>query len=204
MKTTLNIDVNEVKRYAGLKGASDDKLDSLVLRAINEVLDTVEPRYVYKVLSVKTNGDTVDAGGLIMKSKDLSKLLKDKESTVLICTTLGYEIDRKISAYSLTEPAYAICLDAAATAAIEQVTDNAQKEIFGDGGEKLGRFSAGYGDLDISYQADIVRVLNASKLIGVSVMRSYLLTPMKSVTAFVDVKCHSCEDCKLKDCIARK
>lgn len=203
MKTTLNIDSNEVKRYAGLKGAHDNKLDLLVERAIKEVLSTIKPRSIHKVLSVKTDGETVNAGGLIMKSRDLSALFRDKQSTVLLCTTLGYEIDKLISEYSLIEPAYAICLDGAATAAIEAYTDEVQKEILGNE-NSLGRFSAGYGDLDISYQTEIVKLLNATKFIGVSVMSSYLLTPMKSVTAFIDVPCKSCEDCKLKECIARK
>ncbi len=203
MKTTFNIDVDEVKRYAGFKGAHDNKLDLLVERAISEVLSTIKPRAIHKVLSVTTDGETVNAGGLVMKSRDLSALFKDKQSTVLLCTTLGYEIDKLISEYSLTEPAYAICLDGAATAAIEAYTDEVQKEFIGDG-EISGRFSAGYGDLDISYQSDIIKLLNATKLIGVSVSSSYLLTPMKSVTAFADVPCKSCVDCKLKYCIARK
>ena len=44
------------------------------------------------------------------------------------------------------------------------------------------RFSAGYGDFDIAYQSDFLRILKAYT-IGVSLTESQQLVPTKTVTA---------------------
>ena len=50
------------------------------------------------------------------------------------------------------------------------------------------RYSPGYGDLTISHQSDILSLLNAQKLIGLSALESAILVPVKSVTAFIGWK----------------
>ena len=61
-------------------------------------------------------------------------------------------------------------------------------------GEKVGsanyykyRFSPGYGGLDISSQADFFKLLPMTKQMGVSLSESFLMTPTKTVTAFIGV-----------------
>ena len=45
------------------------------------------------------------------------------------------------------------------------------------------RFSPGYGDLSMNVTEDIITILNATKRIGLSVTRSLMMSPVKSVTA---------------------
>ncbi|MBQ3763739.1 MAG: methionine synthase, partial [Synergistaceae bacterium] len=45
------------------------------------------------------------------------------------------------------------------------------------------RFSPGYGDLSMTVTEDIIAMLNATKRIGLSVTRSMMMLPIKSVTA---------------------
>jgi 5-methyltetrahydrofolate--homocysteine methyltransferase len=49
------------------------------------------------------------------------------------------------------------------------------------------RFSPGYGDLDLSCQKDIFKLLDCSKKIGLTLNDSLLMSPTKSVTAFVGI-----------------
>ena len=51
---------------------------------------------------------------------------------------------------------------------------------------KLKRFSAGYGDFDIRFQADVYHILKMETL-GVSITDTCILMPEKSVTAFCGI-----------------
>lgn len=79
--------------------------------------------------------------------------------------------------------------DCLASAAIESVCDEAEKEL----AEKLPgkfltwRYSPGYGDLPLSLQPEIINVMNAGKRIGLSVTDSLMLIPSKSVTAVIGI-----------------
>ena len=50
------------------------------------------------------------------------------------------------------------------------------------------RFSPGYGDLPLEVQKDIFSLLECHKRIGVSLNESLLMSPSKSVTAFVGLE----------------
>jgi len=193
---------DEVKRYAGVRGEPTVAVDALIRRAIAETEKLIEPRYISKTLSVKIDGECLNLGGLELKSRDLARLLRDKSQVVLLCATVGFKIEKAIERYALVEPAYALVLDAAAAAAIECVCDGAEKELLGDC-EHTGRFSPGYGDLSIDYQTKIIELINAARLIGVTVSASKMLSPMKSVTAFIGISGGGCKACPQKDCLAR-
>lgn len=47
------------------------------------------------------------------------------------------------------------------------------------------RFSPGYGDLPLSLQPAMLRLTGADRMLGVQAGPSFLMTPMKSVTAVV-------------------
>ena len=50
------------------------------------------------------------------------------------------------------------------------------------------RFSAGYGDLPLDTQKQIFSLLNLSKNIGLTLNDSLLMSPTKSVTAFIGMQ----------------
>ena len=73
------------------------------------------------------------------------------------------------------------------------------------------RFSPGYGDLKLSSQKDIFRVLDCSRKIGLSLNDSLLMSPSKSVTAIIGVSnieknCNikGCSSCEKRDCSFRR
>ena len=79
----------------------------------------------------------------------------------------------------------AICLDAAATAAIESSLDDLEKTL---DGKLTSRFSCGYGDLPIQTQKEICQVLDTQRKIGVFVNETFMMSPQKSVTAIIGIK----------------
>lgn len=71
------------------------------------------------------------------------------------------------------------------------------------------RFSPGYGDLPLSAQREIFAVLDCGKRIGLMLNDSLLMSPSKSVTAFVGIggemkqKQNTCSACRMRDCAYR-
>ena len=71
---------------------------------------------------------------------------------------------------------------------VENLCDQACEELKSIiKGEHKYRFSPGYGGLDISSQADFFKLLPMTKQMGVTLSESFLMTPTKTVTAFIGV-----------------
>ena len=111
--------------------------------------------------------------------------------------------------------ARAVVLQAASAALLEEYLDACQKKLqeeFAAEGKYLRpRFSPGYGDFDIRNQEMILRMLQADKSIGLTMTDSFMLTPIKSVTAVMGISrkkencpIQGCENCRKKDCIYRR
>lgn len=49
------------------------------------------------------------------------------------------------------------------------------------------RFSPGYGDLPLALQPDLLNFLNAQRWVGITVGKTLLMSPMKSVTAIMGI-----------------
>jgi cobalamin-dependent methionine synthase I len=82
----------------------------------------------------------------------------------------------------------ALVAQAVSSAMIETYCDETEKEIAQINEIKdlnpVSRFSPGYGDFDISFQKDFLKILNGSR-IGLSLTDAFMLTPVKSVTAVI-------------------
>ncbi|MDR0903761.1 MAG: hypothetical protein LBM59_03940 [Ruminococcus sp.] len=171
------IDIAETLTYLGFKGnIPDSRILSAIKRCEEVLLDTITPRFVYKV---------TDTSNPLIVGRDLSGLLKDCEKAVFFCCTLGQMTDRLINSAGVTDIEEQLYLDALANAAIEQVCDKAQEIITNVYPEykKTTRFSPGYGDYPLNLQPQILDFLDAKKLIGVTVNESLLMIPAKSVSA---------------------
>jgi cobalamin-dependent methionine synthase I len=83
----------------------------------------------------------------------------------------------------------------------DQVNDRIRRETEKDGLFIRPRYSPGYGDLSLTVQTDISRILNMPKEIGVSLTDTLLMTPSKSVTALIGVA-KTPADCHKSGCAA--
>lgn len=167
-----------------------DKLDEAVL---NECLSLLERELIFKVcytsLPLTIKDEVCDFADFSVKSSDLAKNLRDCDSVILFAATVGVGIDRLISKYSRISPLKAVFIDAIGAERIESLCDRFCDDLRSlHNIETRPRFSAGYGDLPLETQKQIISVLNTSKNIGVSLTNSLFLTPTKSVTAFIGIK----------------
>ncbi len=176
----------EVLRYAGVRG--DDGSPTLFSECIAEAADIFEPMVCYTELSLKIVGELCDFGGFSVKSKSLAKALFGCEKVLVFAATVGMPFDRLSAKYIRLSPAKALLLSSLGTERIEAVCDAFVSEYSKKNGVKLTmRFSPGYGDLPLDVQKEVFAVLDPYKNIGVALGGSLLMTPTKSVTAFVGI-----------------
>ena len=178
-KPSLQLDRKSVYRYMGASGISDGALLRQTEAIISEAETAPDFRVCYETVSVSVCEDTVSFDGTLhIRSQSLASHLFGKTKAVLFCASCGAWFDRKIAASKLS-PAQAVIYDAVGTAAIEQLCDDFCAVMNTVG----ARFSPGYGDLPLSFQAQLLQRLQADRYPGVCLTDSLLMTPVKSVTA---------------------
>ncbi len=180
------IPINEYelsKRLSTEKGFRTDEIEQNIKR-LKEVIDC---RYAFAKMPVtKGENGVIDCGFGEFKSVDLCKNLKESQEVFLFATTLGIGVDRLLNKLSALSTADYFMTDAIASAMAEGAMNKVDKIIRNDFLCRP-RFSPGFGDLSLEVQPKLLDLLNAQKMLGIIVGKSYLMTPMKSVTAIMGI-----------------
>lgn len=199
------IPIPEIVRYAlgtALPSPIPQEFLSLAQNAAQEVLSCCQPKYHLVRYPVQPLLDSFLTG------EDIRRHLSGCSDCVLLCATLGSEVDALIRRTQVTDMAKTLWLDAAASAAIEQVCDEVQLDIAQRLERSLTtRFSCGYGDLPLSAQPHFLSCLDARRKIGLHLSPSGMLVPIKSVTAVIGIlpegaaasHSDSCSICNLRE-----
>ena len=200
------IDKETAERYLGYGTSSADPVTAALLRKCEaELLPEIQARYVYKIFDL-TDGQPVGCS-LCLPGNSIREHLQGCSKALFLCATLSSAVDRLIRKKQIGSMAEAMVTDALASAAVEQVLDGAEAQIFTKHPfrEHTWRFSPGYGDLPLEIQGAFLDLLEAPKRIGVCVSTSLLLVPTKSVTAIIGLGEHiekkkrkTCEICTLR------
>ncbi len=131
--------------------------------------------------------DCLNCGFGEFKSATLMKNLQGCKEVFIFAVTLGLGVDRLLTQLSLVSPSKHFITDALASSMAEAAAEAAEEIIKG----KLDcrpRFSPGFGDLSLAVQPRILELLNAQRLLGITINKSLLMSPGKSVTAIVGIK----------------
>ena len=211
--TKLNID--EVLRYMGCPpDKADPTTRTLAEDCAAQIIQTVTPRWTWRVFDLAFEADGVRLGGLLLPGKELKEHLKGCERAALFCATLGAGADAIIRRAESGDMARALALDCAAAAAVEEVCDQIELELQAmcPGCSFPFRYSPGYGDLPLEIQGELLDLLDAPRRVGLCTKESFLLTPRKSVTAILGISANqlepthrSCRGCPAREgCQYRK
>lgn len=200
----------EILRYSGCKNA-DGEILNLLKSCLCEVKDKLTYRVCYRELPVTATEDVCDFGVFTVRSKNLTDNLASCKTVILFGATVGVEIDRLIARYGRISPSKALMFQAIGAERIEALCDVFCEDVKREHNlHTRPRFSPGYGDLPLSAQKDIFAMLDCSKRIGLTLNDSLLMSPSKSVTAFVGLsedeikeKENKCSLCDKKDCSYR-
>ena len=174
------IDTRAVWRYAAARTETAETA-ALLNACLDELGDTLSPSVCYAVLPLHIDGTRCDFGAFTVSSSSLAAHLNGCERAVVFAATVGVELDRLIARYSALSPAKALLFQAIGAERIEALCD----AFCADTAGITARFSPGYGDLPLTAQRNIFAVLQCEKRIGLTLNDSLLMSPSKSVTAFV-------------------
>lgn len=174
-------------RYARCRDAVAD-VDKLVESAISEVEGELSYKVCFEHLPFKSSGDDCIIGDMKITSHTLAKNLSGCKSVIVFGATLGMGIDRFILKYSEVSPSRALIIQAIGAERIEALCDAFCDDMAKEFGTLRPRFSPGFGDLELKMQKDIFNLLDCTKHIGIYLRDSYIMSPSKSVTAFVGVE----------------
>jgi len=210
----VEIKRRETLKYLGYPGGPlpEDILEQLETGE-REILRRASPRVIWRLFDRSPAGELAGTG-FTPAGNDIRVFLKDCDQVILMAATLGLEVEKLLRRTQARDMALAVILDAAASAAIENVCDNLCADLAEAFAPRYltDRFSPGYGDFPISQQGALFRLLDISRRIGISLSESGLMVPQKSVTALIGVsdrpqagRSRGCAACAMfADCTYRK
>lgn len=203
----LTPDFNEVYRYAGIFGkgnfSPDDQLSKLTEDAVKEIAETMNCRGIYIRFPLKiTESDQItydgkslydiSFGNVNFSSHFLGLNLQSCNSIYLFAATLGPAVDKAIQKASRINAAKAVMLQASGAMFIEKYCDclmDFLSEVESKEGNILcPRFSPGYGDIPLEMQKTFFELLQCQKNLALTLNNSLIMSPEKSVTAFIGIK----------------
>ena len=199
----ISLDVGEALRYMKSKG------DPSLLKDIDSVWKELSPKLRPAAAAVCCDLIRRDSvllcGDLELPGKAIAAHFEDCDRCAVLGVTLGFEVDRFISTLGHIDPYRALIADACATAAVETLADMmtvSAREQFCPGARITFRFSPGYGDLPLGLQPKLLELIDARRMLGLTVSQSMLLSPIKSVTAFIGLSSDSfqCDNIIRHDC----
>lgn len=203
-------EARQILRYMGCRGEAPEEVRQLAEEAAKGLRLQAKACYIRLPVREK-EPNTVDFGCMTVKSADLFHNLLGCREVYWMAATIGMESERQISRMERISPAKSLALDAAGSAAVEEVCGQTNRYLR-EQAEKEGkflrpRFSAGYGDFPLRCQKEMIEILDAGRKIGVTLTENLMLLPVKSVTAVIGisdrpVQCaHTgCEACEALDC----
>ena len=211
------LDLSEVRRYAGLARADFD--EKMIEDAAQEALLLISPRSAYAVYNYDCQRGVIKADDeLALTGKSIKKHLAGCEKVLAISATIGPDIVEAITQhFDEGRYAHSVLLDAAATEAVEEAANALEKmlspKIKAQGFASRWRFSPGYGDWPLEAQQDFMPLACAAE-IGINLTESMMLSPRISVTAIIglyrpeqvnsEIGKQGCQSCGQKDCPSRK
>lgn len=197
----------EVLRYLGWKGDTlPAHMDELIDRCMKQTVEIAAPQYIYRRFAVSKNDKGIVLGDdeLLLAGDDIAAHLKGCEYAYILCVTVGIGIDKELRSKMVNSPDIAVIMDACATTAVEQVADMAEQiirdECAKENNDVTWRFSPGYGDLPLETQKDLLKIMDTSRKIGLTVTDSFLMVPTKSVSAVLGVLPYGQAQPKVCDC----
>lgn len=181
----ITINQNELAQRLGV---SRTYSDSIIEQCKKKLINLIDYKCAYVRIPVDMTDENIcDFGFMRVESRNLYKNLSGCKEVFAMALTAGIAVDRELAKLRITSQAEYFVTDAIASAAIDSFADYAVKKIRGNL-RTPPRFSPGYGDFSLSFQKPFLERLDAQGLLGITLSTSYLMTPMKSITAIMGIK----------------
>lgn len=184
----IPISKREVMRYLGYKQPCDkNEAEDLYEECLKEYFSVASYKAVFTTSDILVLDGEVKFEFCCLKSDALCKNLSECKKAYIFAATVGVGVDRLITKYSVISPVKAMIIDCIASAGIEEWCDKVN-DIIKERCETKPRFSPGYGGVPLCCQEQVLEYLDANRKIGITLNSSYMMIPIKSVSAFIGIK----------------
>lgn len=189
----------EAARYAGYRagGGSEDAVMGMVEKCCALLHPALVPQAVYEEFDLKVEEIAgsgkycVQFADIKLETKDLGFNLKNCRRVIVLAATVGAKVDMLIRRAQTAGSADAALMQGAGAMFIESFVDNLNEKLKAEAASRglkaHPRYSPGYGDVPVTFQKEIFRLLPCSK-IGLTLMDTMIMAPEKSVTAFIGLE----------------
>lgn len=183
-------DYSEAARYLGYRkiSAPDEMIQKLIEECCHEMFKVLSPQAVIESFDLLLKNNQITFGDVTLNSIDLSRNLERCSKVFIFAATIGPKVDACIRKSTSIDTVKAAVFQSCGAMFVEKVVDYVNEEIKKEaaayGLKTKPRYSPGYGDVPLSIQKDFFRLLPCTR-IGLTLMDTLIMSPEKSVTAFV-------------------
>ena len=203
------INRSEALRYMGYNGEPDERISAQIGECEKALLKEARPQFVWRIFELTRveNILTLNGCDFTLDGKDIADHLRGCDKAAIICATLSADMDRFQRRLDVSDSMKALVTDALANALIEQVVEEARRDILANmsGYTTTFCYGAGYGDFPIETAQQLIAAVDAVRKIGVCSTATNMLTPQKTIGGIVglsrgelEIKRKSCEDCTMR------
>lgn len=204
------INRTEALRYMGYKEQPDERISATIDECEQQLLKEARPQFVWRSFSIVRDGRRVFLADcdFLLEGNDIYEHLRGCDKAAVICATLSSDTDRYIKRLEVSDSMRSVITDALANAMIDQVVEDARRDVLANmsGYSTTWCYGAGYGDFPIELAPMLIASVDAVRKLGVCCTATHMLTPRKTVIGVVGLskgelerKRRSCEDCAMKD-----
>ena len=162
----LNL-INNTKKYLKIN-CNDNIYDEKIIKCLKELEEIKDFKFIYTEYDYLLD---------FLNHQSYIKYLNGSNRYLLIASTLGISVERKIQYLSKTDNEMMVIMDAASSCYLEYLTDKAQNELGLD---------SGYNKTDINDNKIIYNFLSANK-IGIEMLPSCMMVPQKSMIGVIAI-----------------
>jgi len=211
----MKLDVLDALQYLG-SGCPTQRARREMAAVARELTERLWPKYTYRVFSLnhEPEGIRLVEADILLEGTLAKTMLADCRQAAVLACTLGAEFDALLRGEQARDMGKAAMLNACGSALVESGCDEVEEKIAERFPDRFltDRFSPGYGDLPLSLPPKICAALDTQRRLGVVVSDSYLMNPVKSVTAVIGLadtpqmaRIRGCAFCAIREtCALRK
>lgn len=180
-----------IPRLQQVRELPEEALARAIKGAIDAAYTLIHGRGCYRTFRITGAGAdrvTLAESDSLLAGSNMVRLLERCDQVTLMAATIGPQLEDHIDTIKETGVADAYYLDVVGGWMADYMADRVdsiiQSEIQRAGYGRTMRYSPGYGDWDLTHQAELLALLETGA-IGVTCTESCILQPRKSVTAVI-------------------
>lgn len=195
-------------KYLGHTGQEiTDEMKLLLDDCMQEVKKVSQPKVISRRFELSQEPLQIKELGLLLPGNQLKEEFSQCTHCLLIGATLGIMLERKVKYYEKSNMTKAAVMDAVSSAFLEEYCDDYEEGLGCP--NRTFRLCPGYGDIPLSFNREIARILDIGKVLGVTLTPDNLMIPQKSMLGLIGIgapgRKKQCGQCVMKnDCIFRK